>query len=74
MIKEPAIDFGSPEPAFRGVGENPHQSIFTEWDIGPDGTRVLMIKPVAAAEEIPNQEIVFVTNWFEELKENVPVE
>jgi serine/threonine-protein kinase len=52
------------------------------WDIGPDGKRFLMIKPSAptdeestnteATEETPCK-INIVLNWFEELKQRVPV-
>ena len=73
VIREPALSFGKPEPVFHGVRDT-YQTLFTEWDVNPDGTKLLAIKPVAATEETPNQGIVFVTNWFEELKERVPVE
>ncbi len=52
------------------------------WDITPDGKRFLMIKPGMAADGKPGEEsamesprtINIVLNWFEELKERVPVE
>ena len=40
---------------------------FKNWDVGEDG-RFLMMKPVPA-----DYFIVVHTNWFEELKERVPV-
>jgi Tol biopolymer transport system component len=48
------------------------------WDIHPEGKRFLMIKPSAASDgesatEIPHK-INIVLNWFEELKERVPVD
>jgi serine/threonine protein kinase len=55
----------------------------TPWDIHPDGKRFLMIKPpVDVADEGTSEEstssepnkIIVVTNWFEELKERVPVD
>ena len=50
---------------------------FNTWDINPDGKRFLMMKEAEATddestEEIPRK-INIVLNWFEELKEQVPV-
>ena len=47
-------------------------------NIHPDGERFLMIKPPASEDsdstaETPRK-IVIVTNWFEELKQRVPVD
>jgi Tol biopolymer transport system component len=48
------------------------------WDISPDGKRFLMIKPVEASEDEPvsdvSSKIIIVLNWFEELKQRVPVD
>ena len=73
---EPTFKPGKPVLLFRGIyvagrGEG------VPWDIHPDGKRFLMMKPPAAegdesAAEIPHK-IIIVTNWFEELKERVPV-
>jgi predicted Ser/Thr protein kinase len=41
----------------------------SQWDISPDGKRFLMIK-----ESDSPRKIIIVTNWFEELKERVPVD
>jgi hypothetical protein len=48
------------------------------WDIHPDGKRFLMLKPttetdVESSTKAPSK-IKIVTNWFEELKERVPVD
>ena len=51
------------------------------WDIHPDGKRFLMIKPTETTEDESTDEstaetprkIIIVTNWFEELKQRVPV-
>ena len=73
------------DPTFRLVGTP--KSLFTGpyelWDISPDGKRFFMIKEpgttggISAAEgseaEGPNK-INIVLNWFEELKEKVPVD
>ena len=56
----------------------------TSWDIHPDGDKFLMIKPPATtASESPTEKqaaeakqpkVIVVLNWFEELKEKVPVD
>jgi serine/threonine protein kinase/Tol biopolymer transport system component len=51
---------------------------FTPWDIHPVDKRFLMLKPVTLTSEetatsAPHK-ITFVQNWFEELKERVPVD
>ena len=52
------------------------------WDISPDGKRFLMIKASTPTDEQstdaettkePPRKIVIVLNWFEELKQRVPV-
>jgi Tol biopolymer transport system component len=73
---EPIFKPGNPEVLFRGgyiagFGEG------TPWDIHPDGKRFLMMKQAgtpASAEAASQPKIVIVTNWFEELKQRVPVE
>ena len=44
------------------------------YDVSPDGQRFLMLKPVdpAGRDSAPTQ-INVVLNWFEELKQKVPV-
>jgi hypothetical protein len=45
------------------------------WDISPDGKRFLMMKE-AASTALPDggpRKINIVVNWFEELKQRVPV-
>ncbi len=53
--------------------EGPYQPLpaATNFDVSPDGQRLLMLKPSAAAEAAPTQ-INVVLNWFEELKQKVP--
>ena len=44
------------------------------YDVSLDSQRFLMIKPVGQADEnAPPPQLVVVQNWFEELKERVPV-
>jgi Tol biopolymer transport system component len=46
----------------------------TQWDLAPDGKRVAVLTPVETAEA-PKQEheVVFLLNFFDELKRRVPV-
>ena len=43
------------------------------FDVTPDGQRFLMIKPLTSADDPAAPRINVVLNWFEELKERVPV-
>jgi serine/threonine-protein kinase len=71
------LSAGKPRILFRGAyvtgyGEEP------SWDINPDGKRFLMMKPPAStapasATAAPRQKIIVVVNWFEELKQRVPI-
>jgi Tol biopolymer transport system component len=69
VATEPSFNIiGTPQVLFRG----------TPWDISPDGKRFLMIKPPEsgqspAAAPPPQPKINIVLNWFEELKQRVPV-
>jgi hypothetical protein len=72
---EPTFNPGKPKMLFSG-------NYIGRYDIHPDGNRFLMMKPLEPTdEESPAEEsaaetprkIVVVTNWFEELKERVPV-
>ena len=68
---DPTFQLGTPEVLFP-------DKYFGRWDIHPDGKRFLMIKPptVAGSESTfagPRQ-INIVLNWFEELKDWLPVE
>jgi len=48
-----------------------------EWDIHPNGKRFLMVKDYGgdtSTESTSRPRINIVLNWFEELKERVPVE
>ena len=78
---EPTFKPGQPRVLFRGkyIGGNSGGLIdLTFWDIHPDGKRFLMIKATessaatAPAAEGPRK-INIVLNWFEELKQRVPV-
>ena len=71
METEPTLKLGTPISLFanRYVGA---------FDIQPDGKRFLMLKPFELADGESKKEksprINVVLNWFEELKERVPVD
>jgi serine/threonine protein kinase len=75
---EPTFKLGKPKVLFpdtyisllRGGNEG------HAWDIHPDGKRFLMMKLAAleSTDEISRPNIIIVQNWFEELKERVPVD
>jgi hypothetical protein len=69
---EPTFSHGKPKLLFRGsfvagFGES------ISYDIHPDG-RFLMIKPPLTKDQSAFRKIIVITNWFEELKERVPVD
>ncbi len=72
---EPALRLGRPRILFRSAAVNPEG--YWTYDISPDGKRFLMIKPLESTDDGPTgeeqREIIIVQNWFEELKERVPV-
>jgi serine/threonine protein kinase len=76
---------GNPEILFHGTyitSDVPPLISMTSWDIHPDADRFLMIKPSAVTEGESSEaatadeprKIIIVTNWFEELKQRVPVD
>ena len=59
------------DEGFRG---SPEIMIGPIWDITPDGERFVMVQPADTdASETPGVQINVVLNWFEELKDLVPV-
>jgi serine/threonine protein kinase/Tol biopolymer transport system component len=74
---------GKPSLLFRGKYVGPLPGNGLPWDISPDGKRFLMMKEIPAAEDktkagapaapAPQPKITIVVNWFEELKQRVPV-
>jgi eukaryotic-like serine/threonine-protein kinase len=67
---EPTFKCGKPVPLFRWT------YVAYSWDVSPDGKRFLMVKDAVATgkpiAEAPRK-INIVVNWFEELKQRVPV-
>jgi eukaryotic-like serine/threonine-protein kinase len=64
---------GKTETLFRGT----YVANFGAWDFSQDGKRFLMIKPPASTGAAPTaagpRKINIVLNWFEELKQRVPL-
>ncbi len=81
---EPTFKRKNPKILFQGtyLSTGNERLSATPWDIHPNGKKFLMIKPPAvsasestaekAAASAPQLKIIFVMNWFEELKERVP--
>jgi serine/threonine protein kinase len=73
---EPMFKPEKPKVLFRGTYIGLAVST-SRWDISPDGKRFLMMKPGESTGEMSLEglprKISIVTNWFEELKERVPV-
>jgi Tol biopolymer transport system component len=75
---KPTLSFGTPKMLFRSTNLGVTIGSGTPWDIHPDGKRFLMMKPpaptvAAPAAAAPRPKINIVVNWFEELKQRVPV-
>ncbi len=77
---EPTFKRGNPKILFKGtyLSSTEQKVTMTAWDISPDGKRFLMIKPpgstgAAPTAAAPQPKINIVVNWFEELKQRVPV-
>ena len=70
---EPEFRIGIPQPIFEG--QYAQGSWYRpNYDITPDGQRFVMIKAGAPSDEsLSAPELIIVENWFEELKERVPV-
>jgi Tol biopolymer transport system component len=82
---DPTFKRGNPKILFKGTYRSSQllKGTTTPWDISPDGKKFLMIKPSGAPEggttaekpatAPPRPKINIVVNWFEELKQKVPV-
>lgn len=74
---DPELWLEAPRILFRGPYLQVGSSVGTSWDIHPDGKRFLMKKPASVEGEETSVEfprkINIILNWFEELKEKVPV-
>jgi eukaryotic-like serine/threonine-protein kinase len=75
---KPTLSFGTPKKLFKNTYLGLTWAEGTPWDISRDGKRFLMIKLPAStgalsAAAAPRPKINIVLNWFEELKQRVPV-
>jgi eukaryotic-like serine/threonine-protein kinase len=69
IAAQPGFTAGKPRMLF----EAPYAlSSAPNYDVSPDGQRFLMLKPIEQEQAGPTQ-INVVLNWFEELKQKVPV-
>ncbi len=73
IVTEPAFAFSN-EQTFPVEGFNV-VSTYRDYDMSPDGKRLLMVFPADRPDsgESARPQINIVLNWFEELKERVPV-
>ena len=69
--REPTFTPGRPVVVFEGQYQAMFGAISRDYDLSPDGQRFLMIR--ADDENAPAPQINIVLNFFEELKERVPV-
>jgi hypothetical protein len=71
--REPTFSAGLSKKLFQGTYL---AGVGQMYDISPDSRRFLMIKEStgdASAKEVARPKITIVLNWFEELKQRVPV-
>jgi Tol biopolymer transport system component len=70
---EPMFSIGKPVPLpierAAIIGSYPGRN----FDITPDGKQFLVVMPTASATDSSSRQINVVLNWFEELKQRVPV-
>jgi eukaryotic-like serine/threonine-protein kinase len=70
---DPTFKPGNPYLLFRGTYYFSGGSFYPVWDVSANGKRFLMVKPPATTEPERARRINIVLNWFEELKQRVPV-
>ena len=68
----PNLQAGIAEPLF-DMAKYLSQPFARQWDVSPDVRRLLMISRTGAATSSGELEIVWIQNWFEELKRLVPI-
>jgi eukaryotic-like serine/threonine-protein kinase len=71
IATQPSFAVSKPHVLFEGA-YMPAPGMVRNYDVFPDGRRFLMVKPTEPAQAAPTQ-INVVLNWFEELKQKVPV-
>ena len=74
IATEPAFSFGNEQALGMRGFLTPPSSAVRPYDISPDGQRFPMVFPADQADSVAEaDQINIVLNWFEELKERVPV-
>jgi eukaryotic-like serine/threonine-protein kinase len=68
---DPAFSSGTPRELFGGPYDLTNTST-PNYDVSADGQRFLMIRRVS--QKTPPLQLNFVLNWFEELKQKIPIE
>ena len=73
VTTEPTLTMGTPREVLQG--NYVFDSIHPQYDVTADGRRLLMLQDAATENggEAGPPSINIVQNWFEELKERVPV-
>jgi dipeptidyl aminopeptidase/acylaminoacyl peptidase len=71
IATQPSFTVGKPRMLFEGP-YLPTPTTSPNYDASPDGQRFLMVKPTEQAQAAPTQ-INVVLNWFEDLKQKVPI-
>ncbi len=71
VTTQPSLEFGNPVPVPRGFVGGPPSTV-RNYDFMPDGEQFLAVFSSGATGGAPPQ-INVVLNWFEELKQRVPV-
>jgi serine/threonine-protein kinase len=76
VTTQPTFSLDTPEVLFRDVRNYSSMDVLRSWDISADGKRVLTVieAPGDKSQEASRPEINVVLNWFEDLKDRVPVE
>ena len=69
---EPTLDWQDPEVLFEFPAPL-MQALFVTYDVTPDGQRFVFVQLLEGEGVDRSQQIRVVLNWFEELKERVPV-
>ena len=65
---EPRLTLAQPQVVFEGPYR--HHPTSRQYDVSPDGQRFLMTKEIPSADDQPAPwQIIYVQNWFEELKQ-----
>jgi eukaryotic-like serine/threonine-protein kinase len=72
ITTKPSFSPGTPKMLFEGQYQTLPTISTPNYDASPDGQRFLMLKPTGQ-EQAATTQINVVLNWFEELKQKVPV-